>query len=370
MLTPAEISAIDAAHVWHPYSTIGAEALPPVVAVGAKGAWLTLVDDGRQIEVLDAMASWWTAIHGHGHPVLDAAITGQLATMNHVMFGGLTHEPAARLAQLLVQITPEGLDTVFFSDSGSVSVEVAVKMALQYWRSIGRVDKHRLMTWRGGYHGDTFTPMSVCDPDGGMHSLWTDVLARQVFAPQVPAAYDPGYSAAFEKQLAEHADELAAVIVEPVVQGAGGMRFHDPRYLADLRAICDRHGVLLIFDEIATGFGRTGELFAAEHAGVSPDIMCVGKAMTGGYITLAATLCTPGHRGDHQHARAGCADARPDVHGQRAGLRGRRSRRSSCCWNRIGAHGFRRSRRACARGWRPRRRCRAWPTYGCSAQSA
>jgi adenosylmethionine-8-amino-7-oxononanoate aminotransferase len=291
-LTPAEISAIDAAHVWHPYSTIGAEAMPPVVAVGAKGAWLTLVDDGRRIEVLDAMASWWTAIHGHGHPVLDAALADQLATMNHVMFGGLTHEPAARLAQLLVQITPEGLDTVFFSDSGSVSVEVAVKMALQYWRSIGRGDKHRLMTWRGGYHGDTFTPMSVCDPDGGMHSLWVDVLAHQEFAPQVPTEYDPAYVELFEKQLAEHADELAAVIVEPVVQGAGGMRFHDPRYLVDLRAICDRHGVLLIFDEIATGFGRTGELFAADHAGVRPDIMCVGKAITGGYITLAATLCT------------------------------------------------------------------------------
>jgi adenosylmethionine-8-amino-7-oxononanoate aminotransferase len=291
-LTPADISAIDAAHVWHPYSPIGAEALAPVVAVGAKGAWLTLIDDGERIEVLDAMASWWTAIHGHGHPALDAAITRQLATMNHVMFGGLTHEPAARLAELLVQITPDGLDTVFFSDSGSVAVEVAVKMALQYWRSIGRGDKHRLMTWRGGYHGDTFTPMSVCDPDGGMHQLWTDILARQEFAPQVPTHYDEGYVAAFEKQLEEHADELAAVVVEPVVQGAGGMRFHDPRYLVDLRAICDRHGVLLIFDEIATGFGRTGELFAADHAGVRPDIMCVGKAITGGYITLAATLCT------------------------------------------------------------------------------
>ncbi len=256
------------------------------------GAWLTLNYAGRDVDVLDAMASWWTAIHGHGHPVLDAAITGQLATMNHVMFGGLTHEPAARLAQLLVELTPDGLDTVFFSDSGSVSVEVAVKMALQYWRSIGRGDKHRLMTWRGGYHGDTFTPMSVCDPDGGMHELWTDVLAHQVFAPQVPTEYDPAYSEAFEKQLAEHADELAAVIVEPVVQGAGGMRFHDPRYLVDLRDICTRHDVLLIFDEIATGFGRTGELFAADHAGVSPDIMCVGKALTGGYITLAATLCT------------------------------------------------------------------------------
>jgi adenosylmethionine-8-amino-7-oxononanoate aminotransferase len=282
--------------VWHPYSAIGADVLPPVVAVGARGAWLTVIDpagdDDHPVEVIDAMSSWWTAIHGHGNPTLDAALTGQLARMNHVMFGGLTHEPAARLAQLLVQITPDGLDTVFFSDSGSVSVEVAVKMALQYQRSRGRDGKHRLMTWRGGYHGDTFTPMSVCDPDGGMHSIWTDVLAHQVFAPQVPSAYDPAYSAAFERQLAEHADELAAVIVEPVVQGAGGMRFHDPRYLSDLRAACTRQDVLLIFDEIATGFGRTGELFGADHAGVSPDIMCVGKAMTGGYVTLAATLCS------------------------------------------------------------------------------
>ncbi|SBS75956.1 7,8-diaminopelargonic acid synthase, PLP-dependent [uncultured Mycobacterium sp.] len=291
-LTPEQISAIDAAHIWHPYSTIGAEAMPPVVAVGAAGARLTLVRDGAEIRVLDAMASWWTAVHGHGHPVLDAAMTRQLAVMNHVMFGGLTHEPAARLAQLLVDITPQGLDTVFFSDSGSVAVEVAVKMALQYWRSAGRFGKRRLMTWRGGYHGDTFTPMSVCDPDGGMHSLWADVLFPQIFAPPVPADYDQAYIAAFEAQLLEHADELAAVIVEPVVQGAGGMRFHDPRYLSDLRAMCDRAGVLLIFDEIATGFGRTGELFAADHAGVSPDIMCVGKALTGGYVTLAATLCT------------------------------------------------------------------------------
>ncbi len=291
-LTPAEIGAIDAAHVWHPYSTIGAEALAPLVAVGARGAWLTLNRDGQDVRVLDAMASWWTAIHGHGHPVLDAAITDQLATMNHVMFGGLTHEPAARLAQLLVELTPDGLDTVFFSDSGSVAVEVAVKMALQYWRSLGRGEKFRLMTWRGGYHGDTFTPMSVCDPDGGMHSIWTDVLAHQVFAPAVPNTYDDSYMAAFERQLVTHADELAAVIVEPVVQGAGGMRFHHPRYLAELREICTRHDVLLIFDEIATGFGRTGEMFAADHARVTPDIMCVGKALTGGYITLAATLCT------------------------------------------------------------------------------
>jgi adenosylmethionine---8-amino-7-oxononanoate aminotransferase len=291
-LTPAQISAIDAAHVWHPYSTIGAETMAPVVAVGAKGASITVIDDGRRVDVIDAMSSWWTAIHGHGHPVLDAALANQLATMNHVMFGGLTHEPAARLAQLLVELTPDGLETVFFSDSGSVSVEVAVKMALQYQRSRGRPAKHRLMTWRGGYHGDTFTPMSVCDPDGGMHSIWTDVLVPQVFAPAVPSAYDPDYSAAFERQLDEHAGELAAVIVEPVVQGAGGMRFHDPRYLTDLRDACTRHDVLLIFDEIATGFGRTGALFAADHAGVSPDIMCVGKALTGGYLTLAATLCS------------------------------------------------------------------------------
>jgi adenosylmethionine---8-amino-7-oxononanoate aminotransferase len=295
-LTPEQISAIDAAHLWHPYSTIGGSnvdaAVPNLVAVGARGAWLTLVRDGRQVEVLDAMSSWWTAIHGHGHPVLDAAMAAQLATMSHVMFGGLTHEPAARLAQLLVDITPSGLETVFFSDSGSVSVEVAVKMALQYWRGRGRPAKRRLMTWRGGYHGDTFTPMSICDPVGGMHTLWTDILADQVFAPQVPREYDPAYSAAFETQLAGHAAELAAVVVEPVVQGAGGMRFHDPRYLSDLREICRRHEVLLIFDEIATGFGRTGELFAADHAGVSPDIMCVGKALTGGYLSLAATLCT------------------------------------------------------------------------------
>lgn len=294
-LTPAEISAVDAAHIWHPYSAIGPDSLAPTVAVGAHGAWLTLIHQGRQVEVLDAMASWWTAVHGHGHPMLDAAVTRQLATMNHVMFGGLTHEPAARLAQLLVEVTPDGLETVFFSDSGSVSVEVAVKMALQYWRSTGRDAKSRLMTWRGGYHGDTFTPMSVCDPQGGMHELWTgrnSLLADQVFAPPPPSDYDPAYSAAFAEQLAEHAHELAAVIVEPVVQGAGGMRFHDPRYLVDLREACDQHGVLLIFDEIATGFGRTGAMFAADHAAVSPDIMCVGKALTGGYLTLAATLCT------------------------------------------------------------------------------
>lgn len=293
-LTPEEVGAVDAAHLWHPYSGIGAPdmAQRPLVVTGADGPNITVVRDGQPTDVLDGMSSWWSCIHGHGHPVLDRAVTEQVASMSHVMFGGLTHEPAARLAQLLVEVTPPALQTVFFCDSGSVSVEVAIKMALQYWRSLGLPAKHRLMTWRGGYHGDTFAPMSVCDPEGGMHSLWTDVLVEQIFADRVPSAYDDEYMRRFEAELTEHAAKLAAVIVEPVVQGAGGMRFHDPRYLAELRAICDRHGVLLIFDEIATGFGRTGELFAADHAGVSPDIMCVGKAITGGYLTLAATLCT------------------------------------------------------------------------------
>lgn len=207
-LTPEQIIAVDGAHLWHPYSSIGREAVSPVVAVAAHGAWLTLIRDGQPIEVLDAMSSWWTAIHGHGHPALDQALTTQLRVMNHVMFGGLTHEPAARLAKLLVDITPAGLDTVFFSDSGSVSVEVAAKMALQYWRGRGLPGKRRLMTWRGGYHGDTFLAMSICDPHGGMHSLWTDVLAAQVFAPQVPRDYDPAYSAAFGRFEAEHPNAL------------------------------------------------------------------------------------------------------------------------------------------------------------------
>ncbi len=287
-LSVDQIAAIDAAHVWHPYGGFPAPTTPLVVA-SAQGVRLTLAD-GR--ELIDGMSSWWAVIHGYRNPVLDAAIADQFGRMSHVMFGGLTHEPAARLVQLLVEITPPGLDKVFLADSGSVSVEVAVKMCLQYWRSLGKPAKKRLLTWRGGYHGDTFTPMSVCDPDGGMHSLWTDVLATQVFAPKPPAAFDPSYVDELDRLLAQHADELAAVIIEPVVQGAGGMRFHDPRYLTELRRLCDQHGVLLVFDEIATGFGRTGEMFAADHVGVRPDVMCVGKALTGGYLTLAAAVCT------------------------------------------------------------------------------
>ncbi|WP_067829375.1 adenosylmethionine--8-amino-7-oxononanoate transaminase [Nocardia inohanensis] len=287
-MTPDEITAVDAAHVWHPYGGFPASTEPLVVA-SASGTRLTLAD-GR--ELVDGMSSWWAAVHGYAHPVLDAALLAQSRKMSHVMFGGLTHEPAVRLSQLLVELTPAGLDKVFLCDSGSVSVEVAVKMCLQYQRALGRPEKRRLFTWRGGYHGDTFTPMSVCDPEGGMHSLWTDVLATQIFAPMPPSEYEPQYVSELERALAEHAHEVAAVIVEPVVQGAGGMRFHHPRYLEDLRRLCDAHDVLLVFDEIATGFGRTGTLFAADAAGVRPDVMCVGKALTGGYMTLAAALCT------------------------------------------------------------------------------
>jgi adenosylmethionine-8-amino-7-oxononanoate aminotransferase len=292
-VTPEDILAADRAHVWHPYAPMPV-ATPPYLVTGAEGVRLRLAD-GR--ELVDGMSSWWAAVHGYRHPVLDAAVTDQLGRMSHVMFGGLTHEPATRLARTLVEITPSGLEHVFLCDSGSVSVEVAVKMCLQYQRAGGRPERHRLATWRGGYHGDTFHPMSVCDPEGGMHHLWGDVLPRQVFAAMPPAGFDAPvdstYEAALTEAVARHAGELAAVIVEPVVQGAGGMRFHNPHYLRVLREVTRAHGVLLIFDEIATGFGRTGALFAAEHAGVVPDVMCVGKALTGGYLSLAAALCTP-----------------------------------------------------------------------------
>jgi adenosylmethionine-8-amino-7-oxononanoate aminotransferase len=286
--TTDELLATDRAHVWHPYAPMPATVAPFVVE-SATGVHLRLAD-GR--ELVDGMSSWWAAIHGYAHPVLDAAVRDQLGSMSHVMFGGLTHGPAVDLARLLVDNTPAGLEHVFLTDSGSVSVEVAIKMCLQYWRSRGRPEKHRLMTWRGGYHGDTFGAMSVCDPDGGMHTLWRDVLPQQVFAGLPPTAFEPDYVAELAGLIERHAHELAAVIVEPVVQGAGGMRFHDPRYLHVLRELCLTHDVLLVFDEIATGFGRTGELFAADHAGVAPDLMCVGKALTGGYLSMAAALCT------------------------------------------------------------------------------
>jgi adenosylmethionine-8-amino-7-oxononanoate aminotransferase len=284
----AELLAADRAHVWHPYAAMP-PAVPPLPVVSAQGVRLRLAD-GR--ELVDGMSSWWAAVHGYRHPVLDAAVRDQLGAMSHVMFGGLTHAPAVELARLLVQLSPAGLEHVFLCDSGSVSVEVAIKMCLQYQRSRGRPGKHRLMTWRGGYHGDTFGAMSVCDPAGGMHALWRDVLPRQVFAGPPPAGFEHDYVAELAELVERHADELAAVIVEPVVQGAGGMAFHDPRYLHVLRELCLTHDVLLVFDEIATGFGRTGEFFAADHAGVAPDVMCVGKALTGGYLSMAAALCS------------------------------------------------------------------------------
>ncbi|MFD3523991.1 adenosylmethionine--8-amino-7-oxononanoate transaminase [Streptomyces sp. NPDC058653] len=292
---PGELLALDRAHVWHPYGPMPGRT-DPLVVESASGVRLRLAEPAYgQRELVDGMSSWWSAIHGYNHPVLNEAAHDQLARMSHVMFGGLTHEPAVRLAARLVEITPEPLRHVFLADSGSVSVEVAVKMCLQYWRSLGRPAKQRLLTWRGGYHGDTWQPMSVCDPKGGMHGLWSGVLPRQIFADAPPAdseEYDETYADRLRALVARHADELAAVIVEPVVQGAGGMRFHSPAYVRVLREACDENGVLLILDEIATGFGRTGALFAAEHAGVSPDVMCVGKALTGGYLTMAATLCT------------------------------------------------------------------------------
>jgi adenosylmethionine-8-amino-7-oxononanoate aminotransferase len=284
--------AFDREHVWHPYSSLPA-APPPLPVVAAEGVRLRLAD-GR--ELIDGMSSWWCAIHGYRHPALDAAVREQLQRMAHVMFGGLTHEPAIRLAERLVEIAPEGLERVFFADSGSVSVEVAIKMALQYQRAIGRPERTRLLTIRGGYHGDTFGAMAVCDPIGGMHSMFTDVLAEHVFAERPPDGFDAPLDEAWAEHMAalfaRHAHTLAAVIVEPVVQGAGGMRFHSPAYVSLLRGLCDKHELLLLLDEIATGFGRTGSMFACEHAGIAPDIMCIGKALTGGYMTLAATLCT------------------------------------------------------------------------------